>query len=91
LTCPAGELLTATTTWDVHDELPDYRFSLRLLDEAGRIWAAEDYTPGDGFDPTESWQPGARMTDRRGLLLPADLPPGGYRVTLRLRPATGRS
>ncbi len=90
--CPAGELMRVTTTWQVREPPPAYRFSLRLTDDAGRVWAAEDYTPGDGFTPTESWQTGAAQIDRRGLLLPADLPPGDYRVTLRLYdPATGEA
>ena len=92
LRCPAGELVRVTTTWEVHEPPPAYRFSLRLSDDAGRVWAAEDYTPGDGFTPTESWQTGASQIDRRGLLLPADLPPGDYRVTLRLYdPETGEA
>ncbi len=92
LACPAGELLRVTTIWEVREPPASYRFSLRLVDDAGRVWAAEDYTPGDGFTPTESWQTGVTQTDRRGLLLPADLPPGDYRVTLRLYdPATGEA
>jgi hypothetical protein len=90
LSCPAGELLRATTTWDVRAQPPEYRFSLRLVDGAGRVWSAEDYTPGDGFNPSVGWPAGSTVTDQRGLLLPADLPPGDYWVTLRLYdPATG--
>ena len=88
--CRAGDLLRVTTAWDVRNLPPARRFSLRLQDFSGRLWAAEDYTPQDGFAPTDGWQPGVPFTDTRGLLLPADLPPGGYRVTLRLYdPASG--
>lgn len=88
--CRAGDLLRVTAAWDVSNPPPARRFSLRLQDAAGRLWAAEDYTPQDGFAPTNGWRPGVAFTDTRGLLLPADLPPSGYRVTLRLYdPSTG--
>ncbi len=90
LDCPAGALVRVTNHWTVSEPLPGYRFSLRLADAMDRVWAAEDYTPEDGFAPTDGWPIGAAVTERRGLLLPADLPPGDYRLTLRLYdPATG--
>jgi hypothetical protein len=90
LVCPAGELVRITSRWEAGVASPAARFSLRLYDASGRVWAADDYTPADGFAPTEDWPAGQTMEDRRGLLLPADLPPGDYRVTLRVYdPATG--
>ncbi|MCS7220541.1 MAG: glycosyltransferase family 39 protein [Anaerolineae bacterium] len=86
----AGELLRLTTYWLPVQPLPDLKFSLRLQDAAARVWLAEDYMPQDWFAPTSSWQPGQVAFDRHGLLLPPDLPPGPYRVTLRVYdPATG--
>lgn len=86
----AGDIVRITTHWQVLDPPPAYKFSLRLWDETGRIWAAEDYVPQAGFAPTTTWQPGEPAFDRRGMLLPPDLPPGSYRITLRLYdPATG--
>jgi len=84
LACRAGELLQITTRWNVAQPSPARKFSLRLQDAAGRIWAAEDYVPRDGFAPVEIWAPGQPAADQRGLFLPADLPPGDYQVTLRL-------
>jgi 4-amino-4-deoxy-L-arabinose transferase-like glycosyltransferase len=89
-TLRAGELLRVTTYWLATQPLPDLKFSLRLQDTAARIWLAEDYMPQDWLAPTSGWRPGQLIFDRRGLLLPLDLPPGPYRVTLQVYdPATG--
>ena len=72
----------------MHAPLPDLKFSLRLQDASGRVWAAEDYVPRDWFSPTSSWEVDNETFDPHGLLLPPDLPPGRYRVTLRLYDAT---
>jgi len=84
----AGDLLRVTTHWYVRAPLPDLKFSLRLQDASGRVWAAEDYVPRDWFSPTSRWKPDDETFDPHGLLLPPDLPPGRYRVTLRLYDAT---
>ncbi len=86
----AGELLRITTYWRITQPLPDLKFSLRLQDADARVWLAEDYVPQNWFAPTSGWRPGQVALDRRGLLLPPDLPPGPYRVTLRVYdPSTG--
>jgi len=36
-----------------------------------------------------TWQPGDQITDRHGLLLPFDLPPGLYRIVVGLYPVEG--
>lgn len=84
----AGDLLRVTTHWYVHAALPDLKFSLRLQDASGRVWAAEDYVPRDWFSPTSKWKVDNETFDPHGLLLPSDLPSGLYRVTLRLYDAT---
>jgi 4-amino-4-deoxy-L-arabinose transferase-like glycosyltransferase len=80
----AGDMLRITTRWQVNQPPPALKFSLRLWDRTGRIVLSDDYVPRDWFTPTDTWQPGKSMPDRRGLWLPSDLPPGSYRVTLRL-------
>lgn len=86
----AGDMLGVTTRWQVTDALPSLKFSLRLVDATGRKWAGADYAPINGLVPTESWQPGQSVEDRRGLRLPADLPPGAYDLLLLLYdPASG--
>jgi hypothetical protein len=79
----AGDLLRVTTHWQVDAPLPEYKFSLRLLGAVGQVVVADDYEPQNWFAPTSQWSTGAVM-DRRALLLPPDLPPGSYLVTLRL-------
>ncbi|MEZ4677874.1 MAG: glycosyltransferase family 39 protein [Caldilineaceae bacterium] len=85
-----GDLLQVTTQWQVLQPLPDYKFSLRLLDGAGQVVMAQDYVPQNWFFPTPQWPVGETIADRRGFLLPFDFPPGPYQVTLRLYdPSTG--
>lgn len=85
-----GDLLRVTTDWLTNAAAPEYKFSLRLHDVAGTVVQSVDYTPQNWFAPTNVWVVGQPARDQRGLLLPADLPPGDYRLTLRLYdPATG--
>ncbi len=84
----AGDLVRVTTHWYVRAALPDLKFSLRLQDASGRVWAAEDYVPRDWLSPTSKWKVDNETFDPHGLLLPPDLPPGLYGVTLRLYDAT---
>lgn len=86
----AGDMVGVTTRWQVSSPLPALKFSLRLMDATGRRWASADYTPLNGLAPTDAWKAGEPALDRRGLRLPADLPPGPYDLLLLLYdPATG--
>lgn len=85
-----GDLLRVTTRWFVHAQAPEFKFSLRLADAAGNTAAAADYVPQNWFAPTNVWIVGQPAADQRGLLLPTNLAPGSYRLTLRLYdPASG--
>jgi 4-amino-4-deoxy-L-arabinose transferase-like glycosyltransferase len=57
---------------------------LAVLDEAGRPWAQRDLPAGGGFRPSEQWPVGGTVRDRLGLLLPAGMPRGRYRVVVGL-------
>ncbi|MCB0126850.1 MAG: glycosyltransferase family 39 protein [Caldilineaceae bacterium] len=86
----AADLLAVSTHWQVLQPPPDYKFSLRLVNATGEIVSAQDYVPQNWFAPTSTWPVGSESVDRRGFLLPADIVPGHYQVTLRLYdPATG--
>jgi hypothetical protein len=86
----AGDLLRVSTHWFVNQPLPEYKFSMRLANAAGETAYTGDYVPQNWFAPTTAWVVGQPATDRRGILLPADLAPGNYQLTLRLYdPATG--
>ena len=85
-----GDLLRMTTHWLTKERAPEWKFSLRLEDAAGQTMQMIDYTPQNWFAPTNAWIVGQPARDQRGILLPADLSPGEYRLTLRLYdPATG--
>jgi len=85
-----GDLLRITTHWLTKEQAPEWKFSLRLEDAAGQTMQMIDYTPQNWFAPTNAWIVGQPARDQRGILLPADLSPGEYRLTLRLYdPATG--
>lgn len=79
-----GELVRVSTEWQVGEPPPEYRFSLRLSHADGQPIQFQDYAPQNWFTPTSGWPVGAMMTDQRGFLLPRDLPPGRYLITLRL-------
>lgn len=79
-----GELVRVSTHWFTHAPAPEYRFSLRLVNAAGDAIQALDYTPQNWFAPTNVWIAGQPATDQHALMLPADLAPGPYQITLRL-------
>lgn len=86
----AGDVLRVSTHWFTHAPPPEYKFSLRLQDAAGQPVLARDYVPQNGFAPTPVWIVGQPATDQRGVIIPPDLAPGTYTVTLRLyNPADG--
>lgn len=90
LTLQPSDLLRVSTDWFTHAAAPEYKFSLRLHDAAGSVVQSVDYTPQNWFAPTNVWIVGQPARDQRGFQLPANLPPGDYRLTLRLYdPATG--
>jgi len=85
-----GDLLRVTTHWQTHSQPPEYKFSLRLVGQDGEPVAASDYVPQNWFAPTSAWIIDAPAVDQHALVVPGDLAPGSYRVTLRLYdPATG--
>ncbi|MBI3958455.1 MAG: hypothetical protein HY328_06570 [Chloroflexi bacterium] len=87
---PGGALLVALEWESLRPVTKDYRVFVHLLDASGTKLAQRDGQPVLWLRPTSGWQPGERIVDRYGLLLPADLPPGEYSVTVGLYdPETG--
>src|SRR5690606_16181388 len=74
-----GENLNMTLYWQpVMHMTDDWTLSLGLLDSAGELVAQSDgMVPGY---PTSAWQPDIAFADFRTLSIPADLPPGDYRL-----------
>jgi hypothetical protein len=77
----AGDVLTFSLFWEIEQPVPqDYAVFVQLLDQAGGLQAQVDRMPVGGFQPTSTWQPGQLVRDNYGLEVPADLPPGQYRL-----------
>jgi len=71
--------------WRISGELDGrYRIALRLADEEGGIWAAQDSEPVGGLRPFHEQPVGTEMSDHHGLLIPAGTPPGSYQLRLGL-------
>lgn len=80
-----GDIVQVNLNWAASSRPEaDHTVGLYLLDAAGALKAQQDSAPVGGFQPTSGWGPGEQVNDRRGLWLPADLPPGNYRLTVAL-------
>jgi hypothetical protein len=81
----AGDVLHLDLYWQASTPVAeDYQVFVHLLDENGQRRVQKDGPPLLGARPTSSWQPGEQLTDRRGLLLPSDMPPGSYHLRVGL-------
>ncbi len=87
---PPGEVLPLTLFWEARAQ-PETRYKVfvHLLDGDGRVVAQTDAEPVGDLHPTSTWVPGERVTDRYGVLLPPDLPPGRYTVAVGMYDFTG--
>ncbi|MBI5876298.1 MAG: glycosyltransferase family 39 protein [Chloroflexi bacterium] len=65
-------------TLDFDEPARTPRISLRLKDEAGVVWAAQDRE----FDSMETSGAIRRFRSAAGFLVPAGTPPGAYRISL---------
>lgn len=76
-----GDVLPLTLYWQSNAPQPsDWSTFIHLLNEAGEKVAQVDQTPLGGLYPPSAWQPGQLLADPYELTLPADLPPGRYRL-----------
>jgi len=83
ITPAPGEDVGLVLYWQALREPPAvYTAFLHVLDEAGNIVLSADHWPG-GL-PSDIWDTGQVIEDRVPLALPADLPPGVYRLRLGL-------
>ncbi len=94
----ADDTLSFTLRWQALDAPRDrLQYSLRLTDEQGIRWAQVDGPiqalrlhegpnglPFDASEPVSEWAPGQVALTPGELRLPAGLPPGSYRLTLRV-------
>jgi hypothetical protein len=66
----------------------NYTVFIHLLDQNGQKVAQRDTEPRYGATHTASWKPGEILDDDQSLPIPANLPPGKYRLKIGLYRAT---
>lgn len=67
----------------------DYTVFTQLLDARGQFIAGHDSPPVDGTHPTSGWALRTVIPDSHRIQLPADLPPGDYRLVAGMYDASG--
>jgi hypothetical protein len=76
-----GGTLTVTLKWRAVEPLQEnFVVFTHLLNEEGVLVAQWDAEPADGRFPTSAWPEGSTFGHSVSLQLPADLPPGNYRL-----------
>lgn len=76
-----GQTVTTTVVWRATDGAEqNYTAFVQVWDAKGERKAGHDGAPCAGGCPTESWLAGEYLLDAHRLDLPADLPPGEYRI-----------
>ncbi len=84
-TAAPGEPLAVDLVWQALSQPDgDYTVFVHVLNAAGEIVAAHDSKPVNNRFPTQAFLPGTPVVDRHELALPADLPPGEYRLQVGL-------
>ena len=86
-----GDELIVSLFWNP-EERPsnDYTVFVQLLNSEDQIVSQGDGVPQDGHYPTSAWGPGEYFADDHRVLLPAEVPPGNYRVRIGLyEPVSG--
>jgi hypothetical protein len=79
----AGQVLPLALYWQAERPLPaDYTVFVHLLDDAGGKAAQRDVAPLGGALLTSRWTPGQLVRDDQDLAVPADVPPGSYRLVV---------
>lgn len=80
-----GQPLAVTLTWNSLEPIPrNWMVFVHLVDGAGTIVAKSDSAPRGGALPFPLWTPGDWVRDTHALPLPAELPPGRYRLRVGL-------
>ncbi len=78
------DTLNVTLFWQASAAMArDYTVFVHLLDANGNVIAQHDGQPTWQLPiPTSTWQPGETLRDSHSITLPADLPPGEYRLRM---------
>jgi hypothetical protein len=80
-----GRALQVDLLWQAEAPLADdLTVFVHLLDTRGERRAQDDARPAKGSYPTTTWAPGEIVRDRHTVAIPADAPPGQYRIVAGL-------
>jgi mannosyltransferase len=81
-----GDILQVTLFWQTDAPLPErYKVFVHLYADPNLPPVAQqDGEPGGGLRPTSTWPAGPAIADNHGVLIPSDLPPGNYEVSIGL-------
>ncbi len=75
--------LPLTLFWRGEAKIPeDYVIFIHLINKAGEKVAQRDTAPRYGELDTSKWKPGELLDDDQSLDLPANLPPGRYKILM---------
>jgi mannosyltransferase len=88
-----GETLALTLLWraDRGPTSDRWKVFTHLLDASSIVVAQRDAEPADNLRPTTSWEPGERIEDNYGIVVPADLPAGSYTLEIGMYDGQTRS
>ncbi len=76
-----GDMLGLSLMWEALAPMAeDYTVAVFVIAPDGRPVLQQDRMPEGGFAPTSRWQPGQRLRDNYGFILPHDLPAGEYEL-----------
>lgn len=82
---PWGRTLRPVLEWQAAHPLAErYRIGVWVMDDQEHVWAQEDREPQDGASPTNQWQVNKPIGDQYDLPLPPTMPPGDYRIVVRV-------
>jgi hypothetical protein len=92
MTLQPGDALALSLLWESLRPVDyDYQVFVHFLDRDGNKVAQRDGQPVQWLRPTSTWQPGERIVDHYGLLLPDSTPTGRYTIAVGLYdPVTGQ-
>ncbi len=83
-----GDTLHLTLFWRAREKpKSEILLTIELTDSRGETVAKRETSPVEGGYPLTAWEQGEIVRDQHYLLIPSPLPPGRYRLLLRVKDA----
>jgi hypothetical protein len=80
-----GDTVHLTLFWQATDEIDrDFTLTLELQDQVGSVVLSREVKPAGGEYPPTDWEAGEIIRDQHTLLLPGELPPTRYDLSLQI-------